>query len=161
MPPRGRSSVGRAPALHAGGRRFESARLHQEHPRQRMYSGLVDTDTVGLCHLHRNSVITCSRSTKLSASSRVGIGRAVVPERGDVKTAPRWKATGELHEERIGIGRARLPREAPIPYLSRLSHRSSLARAACSRCQSASSLVAPRVASSVSSNSAMISMASA
>src|SRR5262249_24921070 len=25
---RGRSSVGRAPALHAGGRRFESARLH-------------------------------------------------------------------------------------------------------------------------------------
>ena len=26
----GRSLVGRAPALHAGGRRFESDRLHQE-----------------------------------------------------------------------------------------------------------------------------------
>lgn len=27
---RGRSSAGRAPALHAGGREFESPRLHQE-----------------------------------------------------------------------------------------------------------------------------------
>ena len=30
--PRGRSSAGRAPALQAGGRRFESGRLHQSQP---------------------------------------------------------------------------------------------------------------------------------
>ena len=61
VPTRGHSSAGRAPALQAGGRRFESDCLHQEDlkngaPAKRSFVEALETDKNGLCFCRRGGV---------------------------------------------------------------------------------------------------------